>query len=147
MARRGAQARDDQCEGAGIPEHERREAPRFKVAFKLSVSLDPSPGGGVLVVPAVARDISRVGALVEARQALAAGQLLTLAIPTSRCPDSMSLPQAFVGPAFVTRVGKTEKSERFAGLRFGEALTQNFEFIGFLDFLHAATRQSTSGQQ
>ena len=112
MARRGAQARDDQCEGAGTPEHERREAPRFKVTFKLSVFLEHSPGGGVLVVPAVAKDISRVGALVEARQALAAGQLLPSVTAGRKSPKPFSSAATIFLLAWVNVHGRQRQLDR-----------------------------------
>jgi hypothetical protein len=119
------------------PRKERREAERYTVTLKLSVSTDDAPNGSVLVAPATVRNISRVGVLVETKQRLQSGQQVTLAIPTGQCPDGMRMPEAFVGPATAMRVIEAEHRCQWAGLRFGDAFLQNMEFGMFIEFLQS----------
>ena len=116
---------------------DRREAERYAIAFKISVSVDRSGGGGLLVSPAAVLNISRAGALVETRQALEPAQAVAIAIPTDLCPDGMRMPQAFVGGATVARVEPAGPEKWRAGVRFGESLTQNMEFTMYMEFLQS----------
>lgn len=118
---------------------DRREAERYAITFKMSVSVDRPGGNGVTVSPAAVLNISRVGALVETRHPLATAQSVALAIPTALCPDGMRMPQAFIGSATVVRAAKVDHGKCVAALRFGETLTQNMEFTMYMEFL-----QSTS---
>ena len=118
---------------------DRREAERYEIAFKVSVSIDRPGGNGITVSPAGVLNISRVGALLEMRQPLAPAQSVAIAIPTDLCPDGMRMPRAFIGSATIARLKKTPEGKLLAGLHFGESLAQNMEFTMYMEFL-----QSTS---
>jgi len=122
--------------GLESPAHrrERREAERLQTDIRLSVSTERA-GAGLTVSPATVRDISRVGALLLTRQWLTPFQNVMLAIPTGECPDSMGLPEAFVGPAMVVRIHKSDETKYLIALKFGESLSENIQFNGFVDFL------------
>ena len=117
---------------------DRRQAERFKIGFRLSVSTEHS--GGLTVSPASVRDISLAGALVVSRQWVTPFQNVMLAIPTGECPQSMGLPEAFVGPAMVVRVHKSDETKNLIALKFGESLSGNVQFTEFVDFLRARAR-------
>ncbi|HUW61545.1 MAG TPA: PilZ domain-containing protein [Candidatus Bathyarchaeia archaeon] len=121
--------------GLDSPERnrERREAERLKIEFRLSVSTEHS--GGLTVTPASVRDISLAGALVVSRQRLTPFQNVMVAIPTGECPEGMGLPEAFVGPAMVVRVHKSDETKNLIALKFGESLSGNDQFMGFVRFL------------
>lgn len=113
---------------------DRREAERLQTDIRLSVSTERS-GGALTVSPATVRDISRSGALVLTRQWLAPFQNVMLAIPAGECPDSMGLPEAFVGPAMVVRIHKSDETKYLVALKFDESLSESIQFSEFVDFL------------
>lgn len=125
--------------GLDTPERsrERREAERLKIQFRLSVSTEQ--GGGLTVSSASVRDISQAGALVVSRQWLTPFQNVMVAIPTGECPETMGLPEAFVGPAMVVRVHKSDETKNLIALKFDDSLTENTQFAAFVDFLRART--------
>ena len=125
--------------GLDSPEEgrERRQAERFKMQFRLSVSTEHS--GGLTVSPASVRDISLAGALVVSRQWLAPFQNVMVAMPTGEYPEAMGLPEAFIGPAMVVRVHKSDETKNLIALKFGESLSENCQFRTFVDFLRART--------
>lgn len=122
--------------GLESPPHrrERRDAERLKTDLRMSVSTEYR-GGALMVTPASVHDISRSGALVLTRQWLTPFQNVMLALPAGDCPESMGLPQAFVGPAMVVRVHKEDETKHLAALRFGESLSDNPQFGVFVEFL------------
>ena len=128
--------------GSDVPYQERREAERFPVSFKLSVSVENPPGEGSVVSPAGVKNLSRSGVFVETRQALSPGQQVTLAIPTTQCPGGMRLPQAFVVPAVVMRVDEVKSDRWRVGMRFGDAAYRNMELMMFIDFLQSSADQT-----
>jgi hypothetical protein len=119
------------------PSDERREAERYALTFKLSVSVEAPGGGGVTITPATVWNISRSGVLVETREPLPHMQIISIAIPTDQCPEGMRMPQAFIGGAIVARSGRTTQGKCLAGLRFGDSLTQNMEFVMYMEFLQS----------
>ena len=121
---------------------ERRQAERYDVNFKLSISSGNPSGIGLLVEPAEVKNISRLGALMRARRAVHPDQKIVLAIPTEQCPDSMGLPKAFVGPAEVVRAEETVERKCLVALRFSEAISQNRDFAGFMDFIKTTAGKS-----
>jgi len=125
--------------GLDSPEEgrERRQAERLKIEFRLSVSTEH--GGGLTVSPASVRDISLAGALVVSRQWLTPFENVMVAIPTGECPQAMGLPEAFVGPAMVVRVHKSDETKNLIALKFGESLSGNDQFRTFVDFLRVRT--------
>lgn len=116
---------------------ERREAERFAVAFKLSVSTENPNEAGLTVNPAQVRDISATGAFISTRAHLEPRQSVVIAVPTDQCPGGMSLPEAFVGPATVVRAHDAENGTQLAALRLGDAFHQNMDFAMFVDFIQA----------
>ena len=52
----------------------------------------------------------------------------------------MGLPDAFMGPAKVSRVTPVEGKARLIALRFGERLVQNMEFAVFIEHLQNVSR-------
>jgi len=114
---------------------DRRDAERIQANLKLSISLETA-GGGLSVTPASIQDISRNGVLVSTRRELNTLQDLMIAIPSNICPGGMQLPEAFIGPAMVVRVDAPKEQDRYlVALRFGDGLSNNVQFISFLDFL------------
>ena len=136
MVLRGA-AEPEESEEAPMPLHERREAERYTITFKLSMTVDAAEGDLPSISSAEVLNISHVGALVETNQPLLPSQLITLTIPTDQCPEEMSMPRAFVGRAVVMRCERFGGGRYLTGLRFGESLTQSMEFIMFTDFLQS----------
>jgi len=116
---------------------ERREAERFEVAFKLSVSTENPGDAGLTLSPAQVRDISATGAFISTRVSLEPWQSVVLAVPTDQCPGAMGLPEAFVGSATVMRAHEAENGIQWAALRLGDAFHQNMDFAMFVDFIQA----------
>jgi hypothetical protein len=137
MVQRPNQADRDPSSESSRPAEERREAERFTATLKLSVTIESPSGNEQVMWPAMVRNISRVGVLVESKRPLSPSQRVTLAIPTTPCPEGMHFPQAFIGPAGVVRVGETPEGTHWAALRFGESLTQNTEFMMFMNSLYS----------
>jgi len=125
--------------GLDTPERtrDRREAERLKIEFRLSVSTEQE--GGLTVSSASVRDISLAGALIVTRQWLTPFQKVMVAIPAGECPESMGLPEAFVGPAMVVRIHKSDETKNLVALKFDNSLSQNDQFAAFVYFLRART--------
>jgi hypothetical protein len=139
MVQRPGQTDRDPWSESLQPAEERREAERFTTTLKLSVTVETPSGNDQVMWAADVRNISRAGVLVESKRPLSPSQRVTLAIPTTPCPEGMRLPQAFVGPGGVVRVGETKEGTHMVALCFGEPLTQNTEFMRFMDFLYSTS--------
>ena len=116
---------------------ERREAERFAVDFKLSISTENPGDDGLTLSPAQVHDISATGAFISTRARLEPLQNVVIAIPTDQCPGGMSLPEAFVGTATVMRAHKAENGRQLAALRLGDTFHQDMDFAMFVDFIQA----------
>lgn len=115
---------------------ERREAERFNIDMKVSVSTEGN-GGGLTVSPATVQDISRTGVCVSLRQHIPPRQSVLLAMPTSICPDDMHMPEAFVGSATVVRLAGSDNGASWIGLRLGDGFYHNMEFALFMEYLQS----------
>lgn len=112
---------------------DRREAERFDLSLKASISTDRA-GEGILVSPAEVRNMSRCGVLVSTRHKLNPFQDVTVSLPTDQCPEGMNLPEAFVGPATVVRA-EDEEDRWLVALRFSNHFGHAPEFADYMDFL------------
>ena len=123
---------------------DRRQAERFHAALRLAISRTTPSGNGLVVAPAAVHNISRCGALVATRHDLGPSESIDLSIPTDQCPDSMGLPQAFVGSAEVVRIQAKMGQGTLAALQFSSALSHNREFAQFMDFLRQIGERHSS---
>ena len=115
---------------------ERREAERFSLDMKVSISTE-GHGGGLTVSPATVQDMSRTGVWVSLRQHIPPLQSVQLAIPTSLCPKDMQMPETFVGPATVVRLEHSDDGASRLGLRLGDSFYRNMEFALFMEYLQS----------
>ena len=123
---------------------ERRQTPRFHVKMKLILSVESPEHQGVHLVGAgVVKDLSQSGALVITKHVVKQAQRVGVRMPTVYLRDEMLLPEEFTGSAEVQRVQQVNGRVVEVALRFGESLTQNMDFLVFIDSLHAVARLLT----
>lgn len=131
---------DDPCE----KKDERRIASRAHSQFKITVTVERTSTALQLVGPGLVKDLSDTGVLMLTKHQLHAGQQVTLIIPTNFCPDSMGMPEAFLGPAEVIRVKPVDERRNLSALHFGPALSNNMEFAVFLEYLRSVSAMMTA---
>ncbi|GMW03969.1 MAG: hypothetical protein AMXMBFR84_51030 [Candidatus Hydrogenedentota bacterium] len=117
----------------------RREADRFPVRAKLSMTVENQSIRQTLVGPGIIENLSRTGVLVKTRHKLRAGQRISIAFPTARFRGDIVFPEAFMGTAEVVRSTPLGDGVVSAALSFGDAFTNNMEFVLFVEFLQRAT--------
>ena len=115
----------------------KRVAERFKFRLKLSIKAQRDTPPRILVGPGIVRNLSISGAWLVTKHQLEPGQRIVVAIPTKRFAVAEYLPAMFIGPAEVARVKPDTENRLWAGVRFGDALTQNMEFATFIQGLYA----------
>ena len=121
----------------------RRSNDRFAIRIKMSITVEDPLIQRRLHGPGIVNDISVSGVKLRTKHRLNVGQRISLAIPTSMCPADLCLPEVFLGPAEVVRVEPHNHNGTItAALTFGAALTQNMEFVLFVESLqqHAAAQ-------
>ena len=116
-------------------QEDRRDSLRYASNFRITVFVEGAVPGRRLKGPGLVKDVSLSGVRFLTKHQLAAGQEVSLALPTDICPDSMGLPSAFLGPARVIRVLNVDDRRRVAGLKFGDALSMNMDFAVFMEYL------------
>jgi len=116
---------------------EHRGAERFSFALKVTIAAVDQSSGQRLVGPGLTQNLSLAGACLRTKHRLVPGQQVEVSFPTAMCPDTMYLPQSFVGPAQVKRVTELSGRLREVALRFDDSLAQNIEFGMFIDHLLA----------
>jgi hypothetical protein len=126
---------------------ERRNAPRVRCRFKLSIAADEAERNRRVVGPGLVRDISLTGILLVTKHSLKPEQRVQLEVPTLGCVDSMCLPDSFEGTAEVIRSNELEGGKSDVALRFGEDLSQNMEFAIFIDALMTVSRVMTPSKK
>lgn len=120
------------------PKPNQRQSERFKFRLKLSIKAqgDTNPPR-ILVGPGIVRNLSIGGAWLITKHQLTPGQRITIAVPTKRFAVAEYLPAMFIGPAEVVRTKPDTEGRIWAGVRFGDTLTQNMEFAAFIQGLYA----------
>lgn len=122
---------------------EKRDDERFKVSFKVNITVKDEHLKGTLVGPGVVRDISLASVYVLTKHQLTVGLTVRLAVPTNVCPPSMGLPKAFLGPGEIVRVTPLDERRNLVAIRFGDAFTENMEFAVFMDHLRSLSTVMT----
>ncbi|MCP4642388.1 MAG: PilZ domain-containing protein [bacterium] len=118
---------------------ERRTEPRFGVKMTMRIAVPIPERRTSLVGPGVVRNLSSGGAYLVTKHDLTEGQRVTLSIPTDLCPDSMCLPESFVGTGEVMRTSRDERGRLNVGMKFQGPITQSMDFIMFVDQLRVAS--------
>lgn len=117
----------------------RRVAERFRFRLKTAIKAeDKAVKEGpprILVGPGIIRNLSVTGAWLITKHQLTPGQRIVIAIPTKRFAVAEYLPAMFIGPAEVVRTKPDTENRIWAGVRFGDPLTQNMEFVTFIQGL------------
>lgn len=116
---------------------DRRTGQRFKLHFEVTVVANAPGFHGPLVGPGIVRNLSIGGILLVTKHQLDMGQWVSLTIPTDICSDADCFPSAFSGSAEVERIQPVKNRCTLVALRFGEAFTENMDFMMFVERLQA----------
>ena len=114
---------------------ERRTAMRFPFRMKVSIRVRDALRDGYFNGPGIVENISLTGVHLYTKHVLAPRQEVMLAIPTAMCPASMCLPNVFVGPGRVVRIGTTVEGYASVALAFGQAFSERMDFALFIEFM------------
>lgn len=114
---------------------ERRRAVRFPFRMKVSIRVRDDLRDGFFTGPGVVENISLTGVQLYTKHVLAPRQEVMLAIPTSMCPASMCLPNSFLGPARVVRIGTSFEGYASVAMAFGQPFSERMDFALFIEFM------------
>lgn len=121
---------------------EARNVGRFSTKFRVKIYVETPRG--TLVGPGIVNDLSISGMCLVTKHELKRGQRITVKIPTAVCPDSMGMPRAFTGQADTVRIKNLGENRSLVALKFLPELSENMEFVVFLDYLSSIASVMTS---
>ena len=122
------------------PRQEHRLGTRFPIQLKLGITVESGGKKRHLIGPGIVINISSTGARVLTKHNLAKGQTISLAIPTTYCPESMALPEAFMGTAKAIWTTPQENDTNITALAFNPQFKQNMEFLVFIEHLQIVSK-------
>jgi hypothetical protein len=120
---------------------ERRTAPRFPIKLRLTLTAADLEKRAHVVGPGIVRNISLTGVLLVTKHVLHPFQRVRLELPTAILGEEVCLPESFEGTAQVMRTEPLDGGKSHVALRFGDDLSQNMEFVVFIDHLQTMARQ------